>query len=628
MGKNKYIKKIKKYIKKLNNSEYIKKFIKIYKNLKSKFSKFGKKGYLTVFLILSFIFLNKFCFIFRISPVEGILSKINYAMDNIHLIFTKGGIISLNKSDISLSILIFFICVLLFSSRKKRKLKNGIEYGSACWGNINDSKNFIDDKFENNILFSETERMTLFKPKDIKFARNKNIVVIGGSGSGKTRFFVKPNLMQMHSSYVVTDPKGTLVLECGQMLKDNGYNIKIFNTIDFEKSMHYNPFNYIRKEEDIITFVDTLISNTQGENQNVDFWVNAEKMYYTALVGYIWYECEDEEKNMETLLLLVDNSKIGEDVEDKNVVDLLMEDLEQKDPYNFAVRQYKKYRNGAKETLQSILVSCGVRLSPFDTKAIRELTAYDDLNLESLGDEKTALFIILSDTNPTFNFIISIMYTQLFNILCEKADIKHNGRLPIHVRFLLDEFANIGKIPNFEKLIATIRSREISACPILQTKSQLKSLYKDGKDETIIGNCDTMIFLGGGEKSTLKDVSELLGKETIDFITTSDTKGSSPSFGTNFQKTGRELLTESELATMDNNKCIVQIRGVPPFLSNKFDITKHKQYEKLADYNDKNLFNVEKYLKDVDNNKLQLNENDVIVLSVDIDNIDDNIIKE
>ncbi len=617
MKKNKYIKNFKKYIKKINNNKYIKTIFK-----------FSKKGYLIIFCILIFIFLNKFCFIVRVSPEEDSLSKISYAMDNLHLIFIKGGIISLNKSDISLSIVIMLILFLLLSSKTKRKLKNGIEYGSARWGNNNDSKNFIDEKFENNVIFSETERMTLFKPKDIKFARNKNIVVIGGSGSGKTRFFVKPNLMQMHSSYVVTDPKGTLVLECGKILKENGYNIKIFNTIDFEKSMHYNPFNYIKKEEDILTFVDTLISNTQADGQNADFWTNAEKMYYTALVGYIWYECEEDEKNMETLLLLVDNSKIGEDVEDKNVVDLLMDDLEEKDPFNFAVRQYKKYRNGAKETLQSILVSCGVRLSPFDTEALRKLTAYDDLDLESLGDKKTALFIILSDTNPTFNFIISIMYTQLFNILCEKADIKHNGRLPVHVRFLLDEFANIGKIPNFEKLIATIRSREISACPILQTKSQLKSLYKDGKDETIIGNCDTMVFLGGGEKSTLKDISELLGKETIDFITTSDTKGSSPSFGTNFQKTGRELLTESELATIDNGKCIVQIRGVPPFLSNKFDITKHKKYKKLADYNDKNLFDVGKYLKEVEDNKLLINENDSVVLTTDVDNIDDSIIKE
>lgn len=409
------------------------------------------------------------------------------------------------------------------------------------------------------------------------------------------------------------------------MLKDNGYKIKIFNTINFKQSMHYNPFEYIRKEEDILTVVDTLISNTQAEGQNMDFWTNSEKMYYTALIGYIWYECEEDEKNMETLLLLIDNSKIGEDVEDKNVVDLLMDDLEEKDPNNFAVRQYKKYRNGAKETLQSILVSCGVRLSPFDTEALRKLTAYDDLNLESLGDEKTALFIILSDTNPTFNFIISIMYTQLFNLLCEKADLKHNGRLPVHVRFLLDEFANIGKIPNFEKLIATIRSREISACPILQTKSQLKSLYKDGKDETIVGNCDTMLFLGGGEKSTLKDISESLGKETIDFLTNSDTKGSSPSWGTNYQKAGRELLTESELATIENDKCIVQIRGVPPFFSNKFNIENHKQYQNLGDYNSKNLFNVERYLKDIENNRLQLNENDVVVLSTDVDNIDDNI---
>ena len=606
------------------------KYIKILNKIKKGLKKFNikaipKKIYLILFVGGLFIFLNKFICLVRTAPLTDIISKLNYAMENVHLVLFQGGIISLNKNDISISIVIFLIGFLLFYSRTKRNLKNGIEHGSARWGTTKDRNNFIDATFENNIIFSETERMTLFKPKHIKFARNKNVVVIGGSGSGKTRFFVKPNLMQMHSSYVITDPKGTILLECGKMLEENGYNIKIFNTIDFTKSMHYNPFKYIKKEEDILTFVDTLISNTQGENQNVDFWVNAEKMYYTSLVGYIWYECEEDEKNMETLLLLIDNSKIGEDVEDKNVVDLLMDDLEEKDPTNFAVRQYRKYRNGAKETLQSILVSCGVRLSPFDTKAIRELTAYDDLNLESLGDEKTVLFIILSDTNPTFNFLISIMYTQLFNLLCERADIKYGGKLPVHVRFLLDEFANIGKIPNFEKLIATIRSREISACPILQTKSQLKALYKDGKDETIIGNCDTMIFLGGGEKSTLKDISELLGKETIDFITTSDTKGSNPSFGTNFQKAGRELLTESELATIDNGKCIVQIRGVPPFLSNKFDITKHKQYKALADFSKKNLFNTSKYLQDIKENRLNINENDKIVLECNIDNIKDDI---
>lgn len=609
MAKNKYIKFLNK----------IKKILKTFKKA------IPKKIYLIFFLSGLFIFLNKFVFLVRTAPLTNIISKLNYAMENVHLVLFQGGIISLNKDDMSISIVVFLLGFLLFYSRTKRNLKNGIEHGSARWGTEKDRNNFIDEKFENNVIFSETERMTLFNPKDIKFARNKNIIVIGGSGSGKTRFFVKPNLMQMHSSYVVTDPKGTILLECGKMLEKNGYNIKIFNTIDFTKSMHYNPFKYIKKEEDILTFVDTLISNTQGENQNVDFWVNAEKMYYTALIGYIWYECDEEEKNMETLLLLIDNSKIGEDVEDKNVVDLLIDDLEEKDPTNFAVRQYRKYRNGAKETLQSILVSCGVRLSPFDTKAIRELTAYDDLNLESLGDEKTALFIILSDTNPTFNFLISIMYTQLFNLLCERADIKYGGKLPVHVRFLLDEFANIGKIPKFEKLIATIRSREISACPILQTKSQLKSLYKDGKDETIIGNCDTLIFLGGGEKSTLKDISELLGRETIDFITTTDTKGSSPSFGINFQKTGRELLTESELATIDNGKCIVQIRGVPPFISNKFDITKHKNYKELLDFNEKNLFDTSKYLEEIKENRLKLNENDTLVLECIIDNIKDDI---
>ncbi len=627
MAKNKYIKKIKKYIEKLNNNKYFKKFIKVYKNLINKFSKFGKKGYLTIFLILSFIFLNKFCFIVRISPVEDNLSKINYAIDNIHLIFTKGGIISLNKSDISLSIVIFFTCVLLFSSRKKRKLKNGIEYGSASWGTTKDIKPYIDPIFEQNILLSETEHITINRPKNIKYARNQNVIVIGGSGSGKTRFFVKPNLMQMHSSYVVTDPKGTLLLECGKMLKDNGYKIKVLNTIDFTKSMHYNPFMYIKNEVDILTFVETLISNTQGDTQR-DFWVKAEQMLYNALVGYIFYECEEEEKNMESLILLVNNCKIGDTVEEKNPVDLLMEDLEKENPSHFAVRQYNKYRNGAKETLQSILVSCGVRLSPFDTTALNELTSKDDMELDKIGDEKTALFVILSDTNPTFNFIISIMYTQLFNLLCEKADNVYNGRLPISVRFLLDEFANIGTIPNFDKLIATIRSRGISACPILQTKSQLKSMYKDGKDETIIGNCDTFVFLGGGEKSTLEDISKTLGKETIDLFTNSDSKGSSYSYSTNYQKTGRELLTEDELAVLDNDKCIVRIRGTRPFLSKKFNIEKHSQYKNLLDYNKRNFFDVKKHLEEINNNELSLNENDVVVLSVDIDNIDDNIIKE
>ena len=533
-------------------------------------------------------------------------------------------IVKLNGGNIK-SVFLFFLFFVLVFYKPKRKLKDGIEYGSAKFGRKKDIEAYISPNFEENIIFSETERMTIKSPKNVKYARNKNVLVIGGSGSGKTRFYVKPNLMQMHSSYVITDPKGTLLLECGKMLKDNGYKIKVFNTIDFQKSMHYNPFKYIRTEVDILTFVETLISNTQGDAKR-DFWVKAEQMLYNALVGYIFYECAEEEKNMQSLISLVDNARIPENVEDKNVVDLLMDDLEKEKGSNyFPVRQYRKYRNGAKETLQSILVSCGVRLSPFDTKALNELTSVDDMELDKIGDEKTALFIILSDTNPTFNFIISIMYTQLFNLLCEKADNIYGGKLPIHVRFLLDEFANIGVIPNFEKLIATIRSREISACPILQTKSQLKSLYKDGKDETIIGNCDTMLFLGGGEESTLKDMSELLGKETIDTLTTGVSIGPQGSFNTNYQRTGRELMSKDELAVMDNNKCIVRIRGTSPFFSNKFDITKHSQYKNLLDFSKKNKFDIEKHLEDMKNNKLELNENDDIVFKGDIEDISDNI---
>ena len=612
------------------NKKYNKKN-KYYKILKAKcidFSIFIKENlknnlYIVVFFLIAFIFFNKISFLARISQEKYVFNKVIYAFSNIRYIF-KGGLISFNKIDIAISLVILFLIILYFLTRTKRKLKNGVEYGSASWGTSKDIKPYIDPIFEQNILLSQTERITINKPSNIKYARNQNVIVVGGSGSGKTRFFVKPNLMQMHSSYVITDPKGTLLLECGKMLRDNGYKIKVLNTIDFTKSMHYNPFMYIKSEVDILTFVETLISNTQGDAQR-DFWVKAEQMLYNALVGYIFYECEEEEKNMESLILLVDNCKIGESDEEKNPVDLLMEDLEKENPNHFAVRQYKKYRNGAKETLQSILVSCGVRLSPFDTEALNKLTSTDDMELDKIGDEKTALFVILSDTNPTFNFIISIMYTQLFNLLCERADIKYNGRLPIPVRFLLDEFANIGTIPNFDKLIATIRSRGISACPILQTKSQLKSMYKDGKDETIIGNCDTFIFLGGGEETTLQNISKTLGKETIDLFTNSDSKGSSCSYSTNYQKTGRELLTEDELAVLDNDKCIVRIRGTRPFLSKKFNIEKHSQYKNLLDYSKKNFFDIKKYLEEINNTELHLNENDNITLLVDVDDIDDNI---
>ena len=604
---------------------------KYYKTLKTKsidFLIFVKEKlkdnlYILIFFLITFIFFNKISFLARISQEKYVLTKIIYAFSNIKYIF-KGGLISFNETDIAISLVILFLIILYSLTRTKRNLKNGIEYGSASWGTSKDIKPYIDPIFEQNILLSETERITINRPSNIKYARNQNVIVIGGSGSGKTRFFVKPNLMQMHSSYVITDPKGTLLLECGKMLKNNGYKIKVLNTINFTKSMHYNPFNYIKNEVDILTFVETLISNTQGDAKR-DFWVKAEQMLYNALVGYIFYECEEEEKNMESLNLLLNNCKTGDTVEEKNPVDLLMEDLEKENPNHFAVRQYNKYIGGAKETLQGIIISCGTRLSPFDTTALNELTSKDDMELDKIGDEKTALFVILSDTNPTFNFIISIMYTQLFNLLCEKADNVYNGRLPIPVRFLLDEFANIGTIPNFDKLIATIRSRGISACPILQTKSQLKSMYKDGKDETIIGNCDTFVFLGGGEKSTLEDISKTLGKETIDLFTNSDSKGNSHSYSTNYQKTGRALLTEDELSVLDNNKCIVRIRGTRPFLSKKFNIEKHSQYKNLLDYNKKNFFDVKKYLEEINNNELYLNENDNITFLIDVDDIEDNI---
>lgn len=434
-----------------------------------------------------------------------------------------------------------------------------------------------------------------------KYARNKNVIVIGGSGSGKTRFFVKPNLMQMPEkvSYVCTDPKGTIIIECGKMLSDAGYKIKVLNTINFKKSMHYNPFHYIRSEKDILKLVNTIIANTKGdgEKSGEDFWVKAERLLYCALIGYIYYEAPEEEQNFSTLLEFINASEAREDDEEfKNPVDELFEDLEKAKPEHFAVRQYKKYKLAAGKTAKSILISCGARLAPFDIKELRDLMAYDEMELDMLGDQRTAMFVIISDTDDTFNFVVSILYTQLFNLLCDKADDEHGGRLPYHVRLLLDEFANIGQIPKFDKLIATIRSREISASIILQSQSQLKTIYKDAA-ETIIGNCDTMLFLGGKESSTLKEISETLGKETIDLYNTSDTRGNSPSFGTNYQKTGKELMSRDELAVMDGSKCILQLRGVRPFLSDKFDITKHKRYKELSDFDKKNEFDVERYLK-------------------------------
>ena len=484
--------------------------------------------------------------------------------------------------------------------KNAKKYRKGMEYGSARWGGPKDIAPYVDSVFENNIPLTQTERLTMnSRPKQPKYARNKNILVIGGSGSGKTRFFVKPSLMQMHSSYVVTDPKGTVLIECGKLLQRGGYRIKVLNTINFKKSMKYNPFAYLRSEKDILKLVNTIIANTKGdgEKSGEDFWVKAEKLYYTALIGYIWYEAPDEEKNFTTLLEMINASEAREDDEDfQNPVDLMFERLEEKYPEHFAVKQYKKYKLAAGKTAKSILISCGARLAPFDIKELRELMETDEMELDTIGDRKTALFVIISDTDDTFNFVVSILYTQLFNLLCDKADDEYGGRLPVHVRCLLDEFANIGQIPKFEKLIATIRSREISASIILQSQSQLKAIYKDNAD-TIVGNCDTTLFLGGKEKSTLKEISEILGKETIDSFNTSETRGRELSHGLNYQKLGKELMTQDEIAVMDGGKCILQVRGVRPFFSDKFDITKHPQYRHLSDADPKNAFDMEKHLR-------------------------------
>ncbi|GAB7567491.1 VirD4-like conjugal transfer protein, CD1115 family [Streptococcus pneumoniae] len=498
--------------------------------------------------------------------------------------------------------------------KNAKKFRQGREYGSARWGNKKDIEPYMDEKFQSNILLTQTERLTMNgRPTNPKYARNKNVLVIGGSGSGKTRFYVKPNLMQMHSSYCVTDPKGTIVLECGKMLEDNGYEIKILNTINFKKSMKYNPFVYIRSEKDILKLVQTIIANTKGEGEKAgeDFWVKAEKLYYTALIGYIFYEAPKEEKNFATLLDMIDASEVREDDETyMNPIDRLFEALEKKEPTHFAVKQYKKYKLAAGKTAKSILISCGARLAPFDIQELRDLMQEDELELDTLGDRKTALFVIISDTDDTFNFVVSIMYSQLFNLLCDKADDVYGGRLPVHVRCLLDEFANIGLIPKFEKLIATIRSREISASIILQAQSQLKAIYKDNAD-TIVGNCDSTLFLGGKEKTTLKELSETLGKETIDLYNTSETRSNQKSFGLNYQKTGKELMSQDEITVMDGGKCIFQLRGVRPFLSDKFDITKHKNYKLLEDYDKKNLFDIESYMKR--RGKAKLNKNTVIM---------------
>ena len=492
--------------------------------------------------------------------------------------------------------------LVMMKMKNAKKFRQGVEYGSARWGTAKDIAPFIDPIFENNILLTMTERLTMNgRPKNPKFARNKNVIVIGGSGSGKTRFYVKPNLMQMgkYISYVVTDPKGTIIIECGKMLVRHGYKVKVLNTINFSKSMHYNPFHYIHSEKDILKLVNTIMVNTKGEGEksSEDFWTKAERLLYCALIGYIWYEAPEEEQNFATLLEFINASETREDDETfKNAVDMLFEELEKEEPEHFAVRQYKKYKLAAGKTAKSILISCGARLAPFDIAELRELMSYDEMELDMIGDQRTALFIVISDTDDTFNFVVAMMYSQLFNLLCDRADDVHHGRLPYHVRILCDEFANIGQIPKFDKLIATIRSREISASIILQSQSQLKTIYKDAA-ETITGNCDTMLFLGGKESTTLKEISETLGKETIDLYNTSDTRGQSRSYGLNYQKTGKELMSRDELAVMDGNKCILQLRGVRPFYSDKFDITKHKRYKQLSDYDKKNEFHVEEYMK-------------------------------
>ena len=502
--------------------------------------------------------------------------------------------------------------------KNAKKYRHGMEYGSARWGTAKDIEPFMAPKFADNIILTKTERLMMSnRPPDPKNARNKNVLVVGGSGSGKTRFWLKPNLLQCHSSYVVTDPKGTIVLECGQAMLKNGYKVKVLNTINFKKSMHYNPFSYVHSEKDILKLVTTLMTNTKGEGSGGDpFWEKSERLLLTALIAYLHYEAPVEEQNFATLLEMLNTMQVLEDDEEyQNPVDLLFEELAKKKPNSFAGRQYKLYKLAAGKTAKSILISCGARLAPFDIQELRDLTMYDELQLDTLGDKKTALFLIMSDTDSTFNFLISMVYTQLFNLLCDKADDVYGGKLPIHVRCLIDECANIGQIPNLEKLVATIRSREISACLVLQARSQLKAIYKDNAD-TIVGNMDSQIFLGGSEPTTLKDLSEMLGKETIDAFNTSDTRGNSPSYGTTFQKMGHELLSRDELAVLDGGKCILQLRGVRPFLSDKYDLTQHPNYKLTSDYDPKNTFDIEKYL----NRKEKIQPGDEFIV-VDADSL-------
>ena len=502
--------------------------------------------------------------------------------------------------------------------KNAKKYRHGMEYGSARWGTAKDIEPFMAPKFSDNIILTKTERLMMSnRPPDPKNARNKNVLVVGGSGSGKTRFWLKPNLLQCHSSYVVTDPKGTIVLECGNAMLKNGYKVRILNTINFKKSMHYNPFAYVHSEKDILKLVTTLMTNTKGEGSGGDpFWEKSERLLLTALIAYLHYEAPVEEQNFATLLEMLNTMQVLEDDEEyQNPVDLLFEELAKKKPNSFAGRQYKLYKLAAGKTAKSILISCGARLAPFDIQELRDLTMYDELQLDTLGDKKTALFLIMSDTDSTFNFLISMVYTQLFNLLCDKADDVYGGKLPIHVRCLIDECANIGQIPNLEKLVATIRSREISACLVLQARSQLKAIYKDNAD-TIVGNMDSQIFLGGSEPTTLKDLSEMLGKETIDAFNTSDTRGNSPSYGTTFQKMGHELLSRDELAVLDGGKCILQLRGVRPFLSDKYDLTQHPNYKLTSDYDSKNTFDIEKYL----NRKTKIHPGDEFIV-VDADSL-------
>ena len=571
--------------------------------------------------VLTAFYADRASCLYRSSPGEDIGNKLLYAMEHADRIFT-GILLSFDLRDLLVGVTVAVILKLLVWQKQSdaKKLRKGIEYGSARWGNAEDIKPYMSEDPWMNIPLTATEALTMeSRPKQPKYARNKNIVVIGGSGSGKTRFFVKPSVMQMNCSMVITDPKGTLIEECGKMLakgppkKDkNGnimkdksgkvvhepYVIKVLNTINFSKSLHYNPFAYIRSEKDILKLVTTIIVNTKGEGEKAseDFWVKAEKLLYTALIAFIWYEGDEEEKNLNTLLDLLNESETREEDETyQNPVDMMFQELEERDPQHFAVRQYKKYKMAAGKTAKSILISCGARLAPFDIAELREIMSYDEMELDKIGDRKTALFLIMSDTDTTFNFVIAMLQSQLFNLLCDKADDEYGGRLPVHVRVIADEFANIGQIPQFDKLIATIRSREISASIILQSQSQLKAMYKDSAD-TILGNCDTTLFLGGKEKTTLKEMSELLGKETIDLYNTSETRSNQKSFGLNYQKTGKQLMTEDEIAVMDGGKCILQIRGARPFFSDKYDITKHKNYRFLADENEKNRYKVEKEL--------------------------------